>query len=91
MRILEYRHNGGTDWVLLVDTETGFVRSDWRVTPDVLRDFCDCLQHPDNWDDREGEEHKPEDYGEQVAIREGYTLESVRDSRWRERVEFHSR
>lgn len=83
---LQYRHNGGYDFVLLVD-DTGMVRSDWTVTREVMEDFADCTSNPDDWDDRGGDEHKPDDYGDLIAERRGYEL-TVTDSRWSARVLF---
>ena len=86
---LQYRHNGGYDSVLLVDL--GVVRSDWTVTRQVMEDFADLTSNPDNWDDRGGEDHRPDEYGVLVATRRGHTIEVHNDSMWNERVAFFCR
>ena len=83
---LQYRHNNGYDSVLLVDD--GMVRSDWTVDKSVLREFADCTQDAADWDDRGGDLHPAAEYGDLVAVRQGYTLQAVDDDKWRERVEF---
>lgn len=82
---LEYRHTNGNDSVVLVDLDSGLVRSDWAVTPDVLRDYCDCSQDAADWHDRFGD-HQPDDYGSLVSYRSGYELTAVDAELWAERV-----
>lgn len=84
---LEYRHNNANDFVILVD-DSGLVRSDWAVTPDVLRDFCDCSQDASDWDDRGGVDHKPDDYGTLAARRGCYELQAIDVELWESRVAF---
>ena len=86
---LQYRTNNGYDSVLLVDTTTGLVRSDWTVDASVMRDYCDCSQDAGDWDDRAGAFYKPDEYGELVAARKGYTLSAVNVDVWESRVQFH--
>lgn len=85
---LEYRHNNAYDAVILVDDETGIVRSNWTVSPQVMRDYCDCSQDAGDWEDHSGDEHTPEQYGELIAVRRGYALEIVDEDKWPKRVEF---
>lgn len=85
---LQYRHRNDCDFVILVDTITGIVRSDWPVTREVLEDFCDCSELAEEWDDREGDEHHSSQYGNLIAIRQGYTLVTSVPEKWASRVEF---
>lgn len=87
MMRLEYRTNNLHDTVLLVDADWR-VRSTWEVTPTVLRDFCDCTQDAGDWDDG-GRSDTPKDYGELVAVREGYALMAVEKEKWAERINFY--
>lgn len=83
---LEYRTNNAHDWVLLV--ADGLVRSDWAVTPEVLREFCDCSQDANDWDDRFGDEAKPDEYGTLIAVRRDYTLEAIDKVQWEKQVSY---
>ena len=82
---LEYRTNNVYDTVLLVDN--GRVVSTWEVTPEVLRDFCNCSQDAGDWD-HQFNDSNPRDYGKLVAVREGYTLRAVDRAEWEARVQF---
>ena len=83
---LQYRTNNAYDSIVLVDDATGLVRSDWTVDAKAMHDFCDSSQDAGDWDDRMGDEHKPDDYGTLVAIRRGYTLEAIDAEAWERRV-----
>ncbi len=78
---LEYRHNNGYDSIILVNAK-GDVRSDWTVTPAAFKDFCDLTEGPTGWDDRFGDEHKPEDYGPLVAVRLDLQIVIVDEKLW---------
>jgi hypothetical protein len=49
---LEYRSNNAYDTILLVDLETGFVRSRWDATPEATGNFLDASQDAGDWDDQ---------------------------------------
>lgn len=87
---LIFTHSNGADHILLVDDSPAgeFVRSAWPVTSEDFRQFCDCSQHPSDWDNQ-GLEDSVEDYGEIVAERVGYQLHATDDGKWEERCGFH--
>jgi len=84
-KLMYMTSNGGDRVILVLD---GVVRSDWGVTPEVLADFCTCTTDAADWDDRFGNEHKPEDYGDAIAERDGYSLIMLDEDRWRDRLGF---
>ncbi len=49
---LEYRSNNAYDTVLLVDADTGLVRSRWDATPEAVTNFLDASQDTADWDDQ---------------------------------------
>ena len=71
---LEYRSNNAFDSILLVDMETGLVRSRWDVTDKSLSDFLDESQDAADWDDQSLQFEMPtrtgEDYGELLGYRD---------------------
>lgn len=89
MMKLIYTHSNATDHVLLVeDTPNGeFVRAAWEVCDDEFRQFCDCSQHPDNWE-TQGLNDAVEDYGEIVAERVGHQLHATDAAKWESRCAF---
>lgn len=88
--VLQYRHNNGYDSVLLADDDTddAIVRSYWTVNRTTFKNFCDCSFDVDDWDNQYADEYRADEYGELVAIREAYTLRTVDDRKWSERVQF---
>lgn len=91
---LQYRTNNAYDSVLLVEVhpsgnrDIARVLSDWTVDAQVMHDFCDCTQDANDWDNRNGDEHKASDYGDLLVVRDGYSLTvATTDAEWADRVE----
>lgn len=86
---LIYTSSNAADHVLLVQdsTEGEFVRSAWEVDAKTFRNFCDCTQDPNDWDEQflAG---SVEDYGDVVAERVGFELHSIDRNAWERRVAF---
>lgn len=68
---LEYRENNAYSHILLVDIETGHVRSEWLVTPKSLANFLDASQDAAEWDDQHmiDDETPADTYGTLLAWR----------------------
>lgn len=49
---LEFRQSNAYDTILLVDLDTGLVRSRWDATPKATESFLDPSQDPEDWDDQ---------------------------------------
>lgn len=84
---LIYVSNNASDHVLLIESNEVVV-SAWAVTPQVMRDFCDCSQHPDDWQGH-GMSDSVGDYGDVVAERVGHVLTAGNPALWTDRVERH--
>lgn len=86
---LVYTHSNASDYVLLIDDSPAgeFVRSAWEVSDKVWREFCDCSSPADDWESQ-GLEDSVEDYGEIVAERVGFELQSIDRQKWEGRCAF---
>lgn len=89
---LYYTTTNAADWIVLVDSglRDDVVLSAWAVTPENLRNFLDCAEVPEDWANNCLEEDL-DSYGEVLAERVGFVLDSSDPERFTDRCRFHLR